>query len=347
MIHGVLQKRLNDALGDYGFKNVQTEHLSVKSGSLVYSDITLDTDKFSTIGAIRVLRKKPKSIIIDDLKLTAEWDIDTGLHVSGWKKQPLPYAAYPEIILNSGQLDLITPAGGLRFQAKGHIKKQPDGKLKLQGALWGVQHQVKIETLWNGVTYPKGGWSYDVEFKNGGLNLDKIQASRMSGWLNIDKTEKLIPELSGQINAGKMNVGDVSFTNFNLTLDGPFNLYKLIAKAQITGFQDMTATLDINNTDAGPLVNATIETTSLDELLSFLTAIQNSDSNAGRFTTLLLTQGNLSRLRRDIELLPYDTLEFQINGPLYDLTGKIIAKKFKDGVEQRNIISLNPGDDKG
>lgn len=339
-------------LSGYGFTEATTGDIMRKDGFLAYTNIVLDPpDGFSTVSDIQtpvtlldgLLRRPPGKVIINGASLTGEFNKESGLSIAGWSKRPLPVPAQGETILNSGKLDLDTPVGGLRFEAKGNLTRQPDGTAKLQAALWSVQNQVRLETKWSGLIQPDGRWAYEIEFENGGLNLEDIQASRMSGWLSIDRVKSVVPAVSGQIDAGKMKIGDIGLTNFSLTLSGPLTVYKLIASGHVAGYTDMTLTVDIDNKAEGPYVNASVETPSAADLFSFLTALQNSDTGAGHFTSLLLTKGNIERLQQEVKGLSFDSLELKIYGSAYDLAGNITAKKFKDGVEQSHVISLDPG----
>jgi len=339
------------SLSSYGFTSPQIGTVSYQNDSAVFTDITLDSDKFSTIRAIQaktglidmLLKKSPRSLIIDDIRLTGAMTEETGLTVTGWKKQPLPFPAWDEIVLTGGQIDLDTGAGALRFQAKGQGTKQKDGSLKVQSLVWGVQNQIRIDAGVTGVLYPGGEWTYDIELKDASVNLDKIKASRMSGWITVEKDAVPVTSLSGQIDAGQMNMGDLSFSDFNVAFEGPLEANSLVAKARVYGFQNMLATLDVKYNAAEPQIKAAIETASLDDLVSFLQKMRTSETHAGSLTSLLLTQGNLDRLRKEVSELKYDMLELQIYGPLYDLAGKVIVKTFTNGTEQRHIISLDPG----
>lgn len=348
---GNLRGQMTETLSAYGFDNPRIGGFTFDDGYAVLTDIALDPDSFSTIRAIQaatgltgiLLHGRPEKLVIDDVRLTGAFTEETGLAISGWKKQKLPFPDWNEIVLTGGQLDLDTSAGALRFQAKGQALRQRDGSIKLQSLIWGVQNQMKIDSALTGVAYPGGGYTWELELKDGGLNLERIQASRMSGWLTVAKKSGAMPEISGQIDAGKLNVGDLAFSNFNLVFQGPLDKHSLIGKAQVYGLQDMTATLDVKYAAGEPQVKAIVETASLEDLLTFLTQLRSSETRAGTLTSLLLTQGNLDRLQKEIRQLKYDMLELQIYGQLYDLAGKIIVKTFKDGTEQRHVISLDPG----
>lgn len=351
--HSRLESHMQKTLQAHGFPGVTVGDIAFAQNHVIYSDIKLDADKFSFIDAVRVygtwkdllLSTRHRAVVVDGLNLTGSYDKESGLVISGWNKNPFTLPTFEQMLLNGGQLDLNTSEGALRFQAKSRAQRENDGKLKWQAAVWGVQHQLKIETNWNGTINADGTWIADVEFENGGLNLEKLQASRMAGWLIIDRTKAVLPDISGQIDAGKMAFGDVSFGNFRMTVDGLFNDLKIIARGEVAGYEGMLASLDLSGAGSStPQVRATVETASLDDMMAFLTALQNSDTEAGTLASLLLTPGNLGRVRSQVDKLPYDTLELEVFGPLYDLAGKIILKTFKDGVTQRHVISMDPGE---
>lgn len=346
-----LQSQMLAALSSYGFNDPQIGSSTFADGYAVFTDIALDPDKFSTIRAIQaatglggvLLQRRPREVVIDDVRLTGSFTGETGLNVSGWTKGPLPFPAWNHVTLNGGQIDLDTSAGALRFQAKGQGIRQPDGGMKIQSLVWGVQNQIKLDTVVTGVAWPDGKWNYDIELRDGGMNFDKVKASRMSGWLSAEKTGATVPEISGQIDAGRMNIGDLAFSDFNVAFEGPLNQHSLIAKAKVHGFEEMLATLDLKYVAGEPQIKAVVETASLDDLLTFLKNLRNSETDAGTLTSLLLTQGNLDRLSREIRQLKYHVLELHVHGHLYDLAGNVVVKTFRDGTEQRHVISLDPG----
>jgi hypothetical protein len=58
--------------------------------------------------------------------------------------------------------------------------------------------------------------------------------------------------------------------------------------------------------------------------------------------SLLITEGNIDRLKEDLKKDKYESFALEIEGMSHDLKGKVIGKKVKDGVMQRQIFSLNP-----
>ncbi len=348
-----LESRVNELLASYGLHKAIVGNVTHQNGYMVYRDIRLDQDGFSTISDIQIpisqpdlmLRKKPETANINAVILSGEYTKDEGLNIAGWVRTPPPLPNFDRLALNSGQLDLLTTAGALRFQAKGQVSKQQDGTRKLQGAVWAEQNQLTTHTIWTGEISTDGRWVYDVDIQYANINFDQLQGSRMSGWVVFDKSTEIIPAISGQIDAGKLTIGNIDLMNARLTLSGSLTQIKLIGTASVGKYKDMAITIETAQKPDGPHIDATIETTSLDDMIAFLGDVQTSDSFSASLTSLLLTQGNLERLRKEIRKLSYDVLELQIYGSSYDLAGKVTAKRYKDGVSQNNVISLDPGKD--
>lgn len=350
------QEGMETSLSALGFTQARIGAAAYKESRTVYTDIRLDSDGFSTIRAVQaeadpaalLLRHPLAAITIDGIKMTGDFTKEEGLTISGWKppapQTPLPLPPWKNILLTGAQLDLDTPGGALRFQAKGQATATPENNIKIQGLFWAIQNQIKFSAEAEGTLTPAGGWSWNVSLHDGGMNFRSLKTSRMSGWLTAARSAPAaMLELSGQIDAGRIEFGDLSFSNVNLTAQGTPGSGSLIARGDIYGFENMPASLDIAAAGKEPQIKAGIETASLDDLMSFLEKLRSSDTGTGAFTSLLLTPGNLKRLRGEIRPLKYDRLELQLYGTPYDLAGKIIVKTFAKDGEQRQIVSLDPG----
>src|SRR5687768_593584 len=100
-----LQSQMLAALSSYGFKGPQIGSSTFADGYAVFTDIALDPDKFSTIRAIQaatgldgvLLQRRPREVVIDDVRLTGSFTGETGLNVSGWTKGPLPFPAWNHV----------------------------------------------------------------------------------------------------------------------------------------------------------------------------------------------------------------------------------------------------------
>ena len=343
--------KMMQTLASYGFINPIIKNTYIDKDRLVFTDISLDQDGFSRIDALQLnaplmdllLGHTPKVMTADNIVLTGELGIENGLSISGWKMSPLLIPALDELILNGAQLDLVTSEGAIRMQAKGQGLKLASGDFEFNGLLWGIQNQLKFKANTQSILKQDGSWTTQIDINEGKLNLDKLKASRASGWIILDKANKPIPSVSAQMSAGKVTIHDLNFMDFTLAVEGPYNNYKLLGKAKVAGYENVLATLDISNHENQTQIHAVVETQTVEALISFLSDLQSSDTNAGHFTALLLTKGNLERLRKSIEPLEFDVLELQLSGPVFDLSGKVILKSFENGTMKQRVISLDPG----
>ncbi len=350
----VVENILYNTLGSYGFYNPAIKSTSLRPHELVYDDIRLDEEGFSTIRTISMpvslsdifLRRSLSHINIEGVRLTGEYNRENGLIIEGWTPRPVSPAGLQEFVLDDAYLDLMTGIGALRFHARGHIERRDNKSAELLGALWGVQHQVRLDSIWKGTFHENGQWDYHGDIHNAAFNLDRFQASRISGWIGIKKESEGFPGLSGQLVAGMVNIGTLHLNDLSLKIDGRIDKHDVRLDARIAGFDDMHATLESRNTRDGLIVSAKIENNDIRNIVGFLELIQQNLGgtalDSGILTTLMLTPGNLNRIERNISEIGYDNLVLEIGGPLYELSGKITAEMRSDGTVQRQIISLDP-----
>ncbi len=355
-----LIRHIENTFKQYGFNLVSVESGTIKKQQAIFKTIKLDPDGFSTIKTIQTNTLSPlpipgKQIVIDDLILTGEMDRMFRPTLAGWDYQPTaPLPDIKQLTLNNGRLDLNTPFGILSLKAKGQITQQEDGSQKIQAALWGKQHQLTLDTRWNVNLQPGQSWSAETEINDARLNLGFLKASRINGWLSFEKKQKnetLISVAGGQLSIGYINFASTSLNNITLTADSSLNSVHVILHAKISSpgsdLNDMLLTADFKQIKNEPFLQASVEAKNFDSLLNFLKTLHNdfqkTQNASSLLTTLLITPGNMERLRKDIAQINHDVLELQISGPLYDLSGKIIAKKLRKGSWQSHVISMDPG----
>ena len=96
------------------------------------------------------------------------------------------------------------------------------------------------------------------------------------------------------------------------------------------------------------MLRAEAQTKKAENLLLFLSQInhdlQSSVLNAPGLTNLLITQGNINRIRQQLKKSSYDSYTLAISGTWEKLNGKILAQKAskKGGTPRTDVISLNP-----
>ncbi len=353
-----LQKSVMTTLSINGFEQLTPPHIHREKAHYLLRDTALDKDGFNKIGVINLelspltalLSPDNAHITIDDLILIGEWSPRDKLSLAGWNGTLPSYPPFKALTLNSGRLDLMTPYGAIRLNAKGQFIKDPsDQPDHFEGAIWGKQHQLNLDTRWRGTTKPDGSADIEVTLKEARIHTEKLQASRVNGWGTIARTKHDIPTLSGQIEAGQINLAGLSLSDVNITLDGPSNAYHFILKGEETTHHGrVTLYAEFERTTTDYIINITAQSNELAALTSFLEQVKNSleDTSGllGSFTSLMLTPGNIQRISEKIERTSYDSIALKINGPLQDMSAKIITQAQHGEAIEQNVISLNPSE---
>ncbi|MCB9989220.1 MAG: hypothetical protein H6868_07825 [Rhodospirillales bacterium] len=354
-ISGLWAGRIENALAENGFATTSIGKSSVRKGRIVIQDIALDPDRFSTMDNLSVVTPLLKGIFtpststvtIDGLALSGEWTPPLMPDISGWDGRLPPLPSFDKTVLNSGQADILTTAGALRLNAKGQLTRTPE-KSTFEAALWGKQHQLNLDSLWKGTIAPDGSFQVETEIREARLNTDRLQATRVNGWGSLSRQAKTIPVISGQLDAGQIDFSGTIFSKVTLTVDGPIDGYHLIASGQAAGFQNLSFYADVKKENSDFQIDITVLADDVEGLLAFLLKIRNSmegiTSPFGAFSRLMITPGNLARLKATMKDWEYDHTELQIKGPLSDLTSKIVATNTQNNATEQYVISLNPAE---
>ena len=341
-----------------GMPDATIGSVDMNGGYVFLRDIKLDKDGFSTIGEIKakattadIMMKKPlKNLTVSRLLLTGAIDENGKNDISGWDgKIPTEFPA-DEIAFESAQVDLMTPAGAIRLESKAVFSRTPEGPVKFNATVWGTQYQLKLDAAVQGVFVSPTNWQVEMTVNDGRINLENEQASRLNGWITIDARGFPVVLVGGQIDAGNVLIGETSLSAATLTLDASLPNYSAILKAQATRYENMSVALDIEKKSGEEtMIDSSVTSPNIDDALTFLEDIQRTANgknimNSPVLTPLMITDGNISRVRKDIADAPHDTLTLQIHGPFSDLSGKIIAQRENEGVIENRVISLNPVD---
>ncbi len=353
---GYVSHQALGTLANWGFKSAEISRTSYYGASIAFEDINLDKEGFSTIEGIRsnIANFLPflshnSPIIIDGLTLSGDINFPIKYEVSGWN--PLSTSndiTARNLILNDAKLDLMTSKGAIRLQAKGLVNKDSTGNTTINGALWGVQHQLNIDTRWNGKITADGNQSHNIEVLKGTINLDYLSVSRLSGNLTLNwPVKNTYPDLDGELVIGKLDVAGIPLNSAKLKMSGPVNRQTIVFEGYIAGKSIMQAGIRLEQGENDTQVQAAINAKHLDDLLGFLEKLRanvnQSTWGVGIFMPLMLTKGNLERIRNDMNGIPYDELQMVITGSLRDMTGKIVAFRKNDAEGEKHIISLDPG----
>ena len=354
------QSQIEKTLKAAGFTLSQTEDINMRPGQVTITGLSLDPDGFSMIGTLTANGSPlfpffggPSRVKIENLQLTGEWNDEQGLGFAGWSlprtRPGLALSSLQRVILDKSIIDLDTPAGALRLELTGESARHPDHPEQqiFNARLSGAQHQLIIDSQIKGSWIAGKGLNVESEIREARLNLDHLTASRVTGWLALESNaQSPMPTISGQIQAGQIGRDDLKLQNVSITLDGPVTTPHAIIKADLGGFQSATLLMELESRKTETYLQATIETTTLDDLLAVLTELRTQAETSPvlqeTLMSLLITEGNVGRVKNDLKKGEYESFALEIEGPTHDLHGKVVGRKIEGGVMQRQVFSLNP-----
>ena len=350
-IIGNAKRDAQQTLNRLGFTAPTIGVTKYQKGRAFHLDINLDDEKLSTLKMISnplplvagTMGSKTNETQITDLNVSGRLDRDTGLDITNWSASQLSPQHLPPLIIRKTTIGLMTPVGGLMVDINGQISEaNQDGTKDVVLNIDTKQYELKFNTVWEGQIEKNGAWQYDITVNDAGFNLDKAQASRMSGWVTLQKTGALFPELAGQLKLGMLTFSPITLHNAEITFEGTYGQMTSIVKAYIAGFENMTLTVDTKPTEQARLIKAVIETPDKDDLLKVMAQLhdvkiwQNDHAN---ISSLMLTEGNLKNLYNALRDKSADTYVLEISGTPLNLAGKIIGRKENN---QSFVISLDP-----
>ncbi|HTK83695.1 MAG TPA: hypothetical protein VL625_01305 [Patescibacteria group bacterium] len=352
----LMQEKMQNFLARHGIGEASFMSYGHGAGQqIVFSDVRLDPDGFSTIGAITarlrwlyVFSSQPFSeIVIDKLSLTGEIDADGNVTFAGLNPVALlPLAETDSLILDAGKIDLSTNVGEIRVDLKLRMTRQPDGSQKVEAAVFSNQHEFTVDSRWDAKIARDGKWSATDDLRDMRMNLPHLVVSRVSGWLSFDGSMRGISAAAGQIDAGQVRIGDKTiFSPARLTMEGPYDASHVILHGDVKAYNGMSLTAEIIHSEGKAMVAASVEAKKIDDMLSFLTDLredmQKASPHSSALTTLLLTPGNLERIRTEAAKMTYDSVVLNIDGPMGNLSG-VMAIKWNGRTTGR--IALSPGE---
>lgn len=361
----LLKGKMEKILSNHGIADATITTLGRERGEIMFSGIAFDPDKFSTVETVRARVRWPalfstqpfSSLVVDNMILTGEISEEGKIDIAGWRRPlhfpaalALPFLNMDSIVLNGGRVDLLTMAGALRIDAKGRLIRQKDGGHKIEGAIWGRQHQLVVDTRWDATIPPDGNWSAAADIREARLNLPSFSASRMSGWINLSRGQTTFdPVIAGQLTAGQAQIGEsTALADISLTAQGALRNWHIIMTATAPSYGDLAFSADITLGPEGPEIKVSAETALLDDLLAFMSDVNDDMARlpalSDKTTSLLVTPGNIKRIRQELGKEDFDSYSLVIEGRGYDLTGKIVARAASGGTTQSRVVSMNPAE---
>jgi hypothetical protein len=271
---GSLKGQISSAFADMGFSSAKAEKIHFTSDSLVFSDIRLDEDGFSTIDRITI-RYDLSVMEIKGVRLAALLDADGAFAIAGWEAPTFePFAAPVQTIrFEDIILDLDTPRGALRFESAGEAVAGESGALDFQARLWGTQNQLDIMTAWNGTIEQSGAWAIDMSIERGRFDFGDFKGSRLGGWVSTGMDSPGAPlKTGGQLTAGMLQFAMIPLQNVRAGIEGNADAYAITLNATGGGTQSLTLEAMFGQNSQDFFAAATIKSAHPSDLTGFLEA---------------------------------------------------------------------------
>ncbi len=336
--------QMEKMMGSYGFHIVSIEKVRIGFDGAEFTGIALDKDSFSTIGSLRipVTLFQPYAAVIKDFALTGELGNDGTLSIDGWDmRRPRFPNHLKTLILDSARLDVMTPAGAIRIEAKGQMTANKTGR-HIDAVLYGDQNQLTFDTRWTTDWNSDESWKTKVEVGNLRLRTDSFEMARSSGDMTIE-SGAVQPVIKGRLAAGLLTLGTLSLRENTMTLNGAPDALHLLLQGHSTRWPSITVTAGIKRHGKDPSdLGLAVKGQTLNDLTLF-TGSAGAGSTAAWPGSVLLKNIDLSPV--DLETIRKGARNFKSDALTLTLAGK--APPFERtvtlaGKTGKKIIKLKP-----
>jgi hypothetical protein len=336
-----------------GLSSYKVENYKIKKNALKISKIYLDDDQFSSISGISARFSVPDFTIdeltIKNMQLAGELTSSNTIIISGLDiENTLSLKSIPDDIkIETITLDLVTAEGGITVNGQAYISKTDKGYYNVISELYADQYQLKFNSVWNGKWIPGQNAIFRVEFSDAHVKFKDLFASRIAGKSILGFNKNKLIKSQGQITIGSLN-------HYNLPISSPIIQWKMNNKHSKVKFKGRTpgqSPVKINIDITDQMLNASVQTKNIESFLSFITAT-NETLRIDEYFNKKFKQSLLNVLgaNKDLRTLQdyikthknYDFLVLHVQGPMDDLSGKVLVKETSNNSSNQHVIRLDP-----
>jgi hypothetical protein len=348
-----LEKSIYNQLEIAGFSSKNIEDINISKNELTISKLYLDQDRFSFLSDISAQVSIPNfsinSLTIGEMNLTGEFSAPDEINISGLEfDKLLEINHFPtNIKIENFKLDLVTPEGGITLNGQMNLIQSDKGYYNIISSLNADQYQLKFQSVWDGKWIPGQKAIFRVEFSDAHVKFKDLFASRMAGKSIVGFKKNKLIKSQGQITIGSLN-------HYNLPISSPIIQWKMNNKHSIVKFKGRTpgqSPVKINIDITDQMLNASVQTKNIESFLSFITAT-NETLMVDEYFNKKFKQSLLNVLGENKELRTlqdyikthknYDFLVLHIQGPMDDLSGKVLVKETSNNSSNQHVIRLDP-----
>ncbi len=335
------------ALHNAGFKNVILRPDIQKNGILIFKNIKLDDDGFSTIKTLKLRYSFPDfikgtpitNIKIDALNLTGETDENQNIDLAGWFSQNMNINHALENISNisiiNSNIDIYASnIGGINIRYNINVKKDKAlNHHNITGNFSAKQKQLSLSGTITGQITTNNTWQLTLEIEQGKFATQTINATRLSGLINISGGSNTKPRFETQLTAGGLTFLNLPWQSANATIHHNNGQYTIIAEGKSIGQKGIEfgaeLTYQNNKIDA---IDFALHTQKLSDILNYLNVNDINTPEPFPFTT----RDKLGALDIRIEKMDTGTINYSINNANGQLqhTGKVQTTKSTKQIQE-------------
>ncbi|MGH1377330.1 MAG: intermembrane phospholipid transport protein YdbH family protein [Alphaproteobacteria bacterium] len=282
-----IEQKIIDNFNAFGFENLKFGEISHKNGEIIFSDISLDKQSFSTIREISVkfsllnFLLSPdyaQEISVKNLDLTGELSQSLSLSISGWvdnKNFLQKLRSIPATIINieSSNINILSEhLGGLKIGYDAQIQLSKLEDIIIKGRANSTQRNLKFNTKLNGTISPSDKLSLVTEIEQLSMSYNDLKIRRGSAKLDfVNNIKDMTYDMSIESEIASVNWGGLPLRGVHAVLEkGNNNNYNLMADGKVFGIEEIEWKTHINKIDDIIETNSTITPNSLGALVSFL-----------------------------------------------------------------------------
>lgn len=281
-----IEQKIIDSFNTFGFEHLKFGKITRKHGQIIFSDISLDKQEFSTIKEITVhfsLLKfllnpnHAQKISIHQLQLTGELSTDHTLSISGWinnektldKLRNIPATM---ISINSSSIDIISDQlGGIRVNYNAQIQRIDTNNIVIKGHADSKQKNLKFHAKIDGKLSKTGQLSLTTEAEQISITHKGMSIRRGAAILKFThNAHENTSNTSVKADIASVNWQNLPLRDVHAILEKNSTNYSLLADGKTFGSENIEWETHISQVNGITETKSTITPTNITGLLSFL-----------------------------------------------------------------------------
>lgn len=274
-------EKITLALQSAGFEVSNLPKPQQEGPAIIYKNIDLDKDGFSTISTLKLYHGflgGLKAIEIEGLSLTGELNPNFEISLAGWDFKNIKPKNYlnldhpPLLYFKDARIALLNEfIGGVNLNFDLQMRPQKQS-YEIQAKLHGEQVPLSYTATLQGQIDKTGKWTAEAEVSQAKFSLWPIKATRISGNIKGQGQNFEQSKITGELQAGGLNINGLPWRNAALTLDGTLDAISMTIGAQSAGIDGLALSLNIEEIQNPKIYSGTLFADSMGNLFDYLEA---------------------------------------------------------------------------